>query len=62
MLCKESYNGKERKKERKKDKTRIQEGGGRDKESEGEHKEIEDTSVKKNVCAQAESYWSECIK
>jgi len=62
MLCKECYHGKERKKERKTDKTRVQEGGGRDTESEDEHKEIEDMSVEKNVCAQAEAYWSECMK
>ena len=34
MLCKESYHGKERKQARKKDQTSVQEGSGRDKESE----------------------------
>jgi len=51
MLCKERYHGKERKETRKKDKTRVQEEGRRDTEREGEHKEIEDMNVTKNVCA-----------
>ena len=45
MLCKESYHGKERKETRKKDKTRVQEEGRTDKDSEGEHIEIEEMSV-----------------
>jgi len=47
MLCKESYHGKERKDPRKKDKTRVQEKSRRYKESEGEHKELEEMSVNK---------------
>jgi len=51
MLCKESYHGKERKETRKKDKTRVQEEGRRDTERQGEHREIKDMNVTKNVCA-----------
>ena len=50
LVCNESYNGKERKETRKKDKTRVQEEGRRVQESEGEHKEVEEMSVKKYVC------------
>jgi len=51
MLCKERYHGKERKETKKTDKTGVQEEGRRNKESEGEHKGLEEMSVKKSVCA-----------
>jgi len=50
LVCKESYHGRERKETRKKDETRVQEKGRRVQESEGEHKELEEMSVKKCVC------------